>query len=146
MFILNLKFAHLSYSHFALYHIMEHFTKFVESVHIPQRIDREKLMPIVSIAAATTVLFASYKLISSSNHKKRMREQGFKEIPVPGSCYPYVGHMFSMGELPGKAVSEWHRELGPIIKIKMGCQDWYTIGKCYSTVQYSIVIMLNCLY
>ncbi|KAL9552676.1 hypothetical protein PS6_004353 [Mucor atramentarius] len=106
---------------------MEHFTKFVESVHIPQRIDREKLMPIVSIAAATTVLFASYKLISSSNHKKRMREQGFKEIPVPGSCYPYVGHMFSMGELPGKAVSEWHRELGPIIKIKMGCQDWYTI-------------------
>ncbi|EPB82552.1 hypothetical protein HMPREF1544_10714 [Mucor circinelloides 1006PhL] len=106
---------------------MEHFTKFVESIHIPQRIDREKLMPIVSIAAATTVLFASYKLISSSKHRKRMREHGFKEIPVPGSCYPYVGHMFSMGELPGKAVSEWHRELGPIIKIKMGCQDWYTI-------------------
>jgi hypothetical protein len=70
---------------------MEHLAKLVESIRIPQRIDHEKLVPIVS---------------------------------MPGSCYPYVGHMFSMGELPGKTVSKWHRELGPLIKIKMGCQYW----------------------
>lgn len=103
---------------------MEHLAKLVESIRIPQRIDHEKLVPIVSIAAATTVLLASYKLISSSKQKNKTREQGFKEIPMPGSCYPYVGHMFSMGELPGKTVSKWHRELGPLIKIKMGCQYW----------------------
>jgi hypothetical protein len=106
---------------------MERITNFFESIYVPQRIDREKLMPIVSIATATTVLFASYKMISSSNHKRKMREQGLKKIPIPGSCYPYVGHMLSMGELPGKVVSKWHRELGPIINVKMGCQDWVIV-------------------
>lgn len=106
---------------------MEQITKFIESVNVPQHIDREKLKPIVSIVTATTVLFATYKMILSSNHQKKMREQGLKKIPVPGSCYPYVGHLFSMGELPGKVVTKWHQELGPIINVKMGCQDWIIV-------------------
>lgn len=110
---------------------MEHLTRLTESIQIPQRIDREKLTPIVSIAAATAVLFASYKLISSSKRKKKMREQGFKDIPMPGSCYPYVGHMFSLGELPGRTVSEWHRQLGPLIKIRMGRQLWHICDDPY---------------
>lgn len=103
---------------------MEQVTKFIQSIDVPQRFKHDRVAPIVSIAVATTLLYTSYRLISSSNQKRKKRESGLKDIPVPGSCYPYVGHMFSLGDLPGKTVSEWHRELGSIINIKMGCQEW----------------------
>jgi hypothetical protein len=105
---------------------MDKVTQFVESVSFP-KFERKEVLPIVSIAAATTLLYASYKLFGSSSNKKS--KQGFKEIPVPGSAYPYVGHIFSMGELPGKKVSEWHKELGPIIRLRMGVQTWIMVDE-----------------
>ncbi|KAF1806535.1 cytochrome P450 [Mucor lusitanicus] len=106
---------------------MEHITKFVQSIEVPERFKHDKAAPIVSIAAATTLLYASYRLISTSKRNKKKRELGLKDIPVPGSCYPYVGHMFSLGDLPGETISKWHRELGPILNIKMGCQTWISL-------------------
>jgi hypothetical protein len=103
---------------------MEQATKFLESVQIP-RIEREHAVSIaISIAAATTLLYSSYQMISNSHQKKR---QGIKEIPVPGSAYPYVGHLMSLGNLPGKKISEWHRELGHIIKLRMGVKTWILV-------------------
>lgn len=106
---------------------MEQITKFIQSIDVPQRFKNDKAAPIVSIAAATTLLYASYRLISTSNRNRKKRESGLKDIPVPGSCYPYVGHMFSLGDLPGETMSKWHRELGPIIHVKMGCQTWISL-------------------
>lgn len=100
---------------------MDQAIKFIETFSLP-KFERKEIVPIVSIAAATSVLFASYRLIKSNKKK------GTKEIPVPGSAYPYVGHMLSMGELPGRKVSEWINELGPIIKLRMGVQTWIMIG------------------
>jgi hypothetical protein len=85
-------------------------------------LDCEHLVPVViSIAAATTLLYSSYQLITNNT------KQGIREIPVPGSSYPYVGHMMSLGELPGQTLTKWHKELGPILKLKMGRQTWITV-------------------
>lgn len=101
---------------------MEQALNFIESFSLP-KFERKEVMPIVSIAAATTILFASYRLMTSGKKSKR----GLKEIPVPGSAYPYVGHLLSMGDLPGRKVSEWHKELGPIIRLRMGVQTWIMV-------------------
>ncbi|CEP14774.1 hypothetical protein [Parasitella parasitica] len=107
---------------------MGELKKLIESIKLPQNLDRERLMPIISIASATTLLYASYKLMShGSGNKTKISAHGLKKIPIPGSCFPYVGHLFSMGESSGKTVSEWHRQLGPIINVKMGCQDWIIV-------------------
>lgn len=75
------------------------------------------------IVGTTVCLFISYKIINSLINRNKL----YKEIPVPGSAYPYVGHMFSLGELPCETISAWHKELGPIIKIRMGVQTWISI-------------------
>lgn len=104
-----------------LYYIMERVTKLFESVKMP-RLEKEHAVPaVISIVAATTILYSSYRFVSDSNRKKK---QGTREIPSPGSSYPYVGHMLSLGELPGRKVAEWHKELGPILKLKMGSKTW----------------------
>ncbi|KAL0097279.1 cytochrome P450 [Phycomyces blakesleeanus] len=36
--------------------------------------------------------------------------------------------MFSMGDNPGAQIEKWHRELGPVIRIKMGVQSWVLIN------------------
>lgn len=87
---------------------------------------------------ATTALgtllcaYFSYKIINSLllNRTKKYSSAsaaGIKEIPVPSSSIPYVGHLFSLGSLPSETVSEWHKELGPIIKFRMGVQTWISI-------------------
>lgn len=86
------------------------------------KLDRKEFLPIISIAVAASILYASYRIFISGNKKRN-----FKEIPTPGSAYPYIGHMLSLGELPGRMVMKWHRELGPIIKLQMGIQTWIMI-------------------
>jgi hypothetical protein len=103
---------------------MEQAIKLLESVQVP-RIEREHAVPLViGIAAATSLLYSSYHML---HRQKRAHKQGIKEIPVPGSAYPYVGHILSLGALPGKKISEWHRELGPIIKLQMGVKTWVLV-------------------
>ncbi|GAA5808621.1 hypothetical protein MFLAVUS_002013 [Mucor flavus] len=101
---------------------MDRATKLIESISLP-KFDRKEALPIVSIAAAASIFYASYRLLSSGQKKHK-----FKEIPVPGSAYPYIGHMLSLGDIPGRTVAKWHDELGPIIKLRMGVQSWFMIS------------------
>ncbi|KAI8144064.1 cytochrome P450 [Fennellomyces sp. T-0311] len=39
-----------------------------------------------------------------------------------------IGHLFSFDKLPGYKLKEWHDELGPVIRIQMGVQQWITIS------------------
>ncbi|KAI7879545.1 cytochrome P450 [Mucor mucedo] len=93
----------------------------IESIS-PRFLEREKLVPVVSITAATVILFSSYKCFW-----RKTKERGIKEIPIPGSRYPYFGHMFSLGTSPGKVIAAWHRELGPLIQLCMGIQTWIMV-------------------
>ncbi|KAI7896201.1 cytochrome P450 [Mucor mucedo] len=76
------------------------------------------------IAGTTVALYLSYKIFLSLLHKKNKYA---KKIPVPGSSYPYVGHMSSLGDMPAETISQWHKELGPIIQFRMGVQTWVSI-------------------
>lgn len=89
---------------------------------------QEKEKRTVIAISTAIILYSSYKCIRAFNNKKKNDHQQNKEIPVPGSSYWYVGHMFSMGELPGKTVQAWHRQLGPIIKLYLGVQTWIMIS------------------
>lgn len=100
---------------------MDQFNKFIKATSLPY-IDSKNVLPIVSITAAVSIFYTSYQIFFS---QKRVAS---KKIPVPGSSYPYVGHMLSLGDLPGKTVAKWHEELGPIIKLRMGVQNWIMVN------------------
>ncbi|OBZ85547.1 hypothetical protein A0J61_06394 [Choanephora cucurbitarum] len=102
---------------------MEKISEYIGSIRIPFRIHQDHILPIVSISAAT--LYASYYFLRQSKRSTAM--ESIKEIPTPGLCYPYVGHMLSLGELPGEQITKWHKELGHIFKLKMGRQTWVMI-------------------
>lgn len=87
------------------------------------KLERRDLLPIVSIVAAISIAYLSCSIYSAGKDKNK----NVKKIPVPGSSSPYVGHMMSLGDLPGRTIARWHKELGPIIKLKMGVQDWIMI-------------------
>lgn len=53
----------------------------------------DRLMPIVTTAAAAGVVLYTYYSITKidRSQKKRAAELGLKEIPSPDCSYPYVG-------------------------------------------------------
>ena len=95
-------------------------TNYLEKIK-SARFDKDHILPIVTIAVAATLVFSTCKFISYKKSKNG------KEIPSPSCGYPYIGHMWSFGPLPGRTVSKWHQELGPIIKLKMGCRIWIVL-------------------
>jgi hypothetical protein len=98
---------------------------FIETIRL-LRSDKNQATPIiVSIAAATAVVYTSFCIAFA--HYGRKKNQNIKEIPMPGSSFPYIGHLLSLGELPGKTISKWHQQLGPIIQLQMGRQTWITV-------------------
>lgn len=89
---------------------------------VSNNFEKDKALPIVTIAAAIALLYTTFKMFGSSNTKKIKND-----IPTPASSYPYIGHLLSLGELPSKTISDWHKEFGPIIKINMGAETWVSI-------------------
>ncbi|KAK4514757.1 60S ribosomal protein L26A [Mucor velutinosus] len=83
-------------------------------------------IPIISITIAATVLYSTCQFVSSINKSKPKSDkfQNATEIPTPGSRYPYIGHMLALGDAPSKKLIQWHKELGPIIKVHLGQQIW----------------------
>ncbi|KAG1470957.1 hypothetical protein G6F56_002394 [Rhizopus delemar] len=83
---------------------------------------KEKALILIPI---TATLLSVFYLSTKSTEKK-----GLKEIPYPPHVinWPIFGHLFSLGNSPSKQVGQWHKELGPIFKIKMGNQLWVIIG------------------
>lgn len=99
-------------------------TKMIEFLSSFKNEKRQMLaLQTAGIAVASSLLYTSYKVFANTNKKK----EGIREIPVPSSSYPIVGHMFSLGESPGETISKWHADLGPIIKLKMGAQTWVIV-------------------
>ncbi|KAI9300930.1 cytochrome P450 [Cunninghamella echinulata] len=79
----------------------------------------------LTLLAVTSTTLVAYYLFRSN---KENTEVLYDKIPVPKSKVPYFGHIFSLGELPGRTIAKWHREYGPIINIKMGVQNYITIS------------------
>ncbi|KAL9541409.1 hypothetical protein MBANPS3_009135 [Mucor bainieri] len=87
-------------------------------------------IPIISITAAAAVLYSTCRFVSLISKSKRSNNNTFHnatEIPTPGSRYPYIGHMLALGNAPSKKLIQWHKELGPIIKIHLGQQTWVLV-------------------
>ncbi|KAG2204138.1 hypothetical protein INT47_011621 [Mucor saturninus] len=103
---------------------MEAINTLIETIP-PRFLERGKLVPVVSITAAAAILLSSYKWFSTTSGNKL--QNGVKSIPIPGSRYPYFGHMFSLGTSPGKVIAAWHKEFGSIIELRMGIQTWIMI-------------------
>ncbi|KAI7855699.1 cytochrome P450 [Circinella umbellata] len=85
---------------------------------------RQTAVIALSISACAYLVLSSFK-----NNKKE--KNGFKKIPTPKGKVPYFGHIFSIGEIPVLQFNKWHEELGPIISVKMGVQNWISVGEPY---------------
>ncbi|KAG0746254.1 hypothetical protein G6F57_003810 [Rhizopus arrhizus] len=90
-----------------------------------QKLDKKQttLLSTAILTVATTWLIR--RAIKKS---KEFKTLGAKEIPTPKGEYFYLGHLPLLGKYPSLKVTEWHRELGPIFRIKAGVQNWVFIG------------------
>ncbi|KAI8883842.1 cytochrome P450 [Backusella circina FSU 941] len=71
-------------------------------------------------ASAFAVLYSAYQY-----YKKEDDHTG---IPTPDAAYPYLGHLLSLGDVPSTQISKWHDQYGPIIRVKMGIQNWIFVS------------------
>ncbi|KAI7867257.1 cytochrome P450 [Spinellus fusiger] len=83
---------------------------------------KEHSLQTAGVVAVGTALYALY---SSSKDKET---GGFDKIPTPKGKYPYLGHLPLLSEISFLKMHEWHKELGPILYIKMGVQDFVFIS------------------
>ncbi|KAG2236928.1 cytochrome P450 [Thamnidium elegans] len=97
----------------------------MESVAFLPRINIKK--PSLRTIAAATVLLCVYIAIRRSLKNKSLKAT--KEIPSPPSCYPIFGHLFSIGNMLDRTIADWHDELGPILKIKVGSRTIVSINE-----------------
>ncbi|KAI8334343.1 cytochrome P450 [Chlamydoabsidia padenii] len=86
---------------------------------------------ILASAAALAAGISVYYATSKKQQKEYGIEGAYKPIPMPGSRLPYVGHLLSLGELPAVTLTKWNQELGPLIQLKMGNQNWVVISDPY---------------
>ncbi|KAI8885219.1 cytochrome P450 [Backusella circina FSU 941] len=82
--------------------------------------NKNSALSLIGAVSALSLIYTAYR----SMYPK----VGPTEIPIPTPCYPYIGNMASIGELPGKKIAEWHAKYGPIIRVRMGVQTWIMIG------------------
>jgi hypothetical protein len=54
------------------------------------RMDRDRAASIIGIAAAAALIYSTFTFVS----KRDKAPNGYKEIPTPGSSYPYIGNIF----------------------------------------------------
>ncbi|KAI9493660.1 cytochrome P450 [Zychaea mexicana] len=78
-------------------------------------------------AAAGLVAYGIYTAYRSHQQKKAV-EMGYKEIPTPKGAVPYLGHLPMLAELPALKITEWQKELGPIVRVHMGQKPWIVIS------------------
>ncbi|KAI7864006.1 cytochrome P450 [Spinellus fusiger] len=87
-------------------------------------VDLLKDHPVRS-AGVVVLCTALYAIYSSSKDKKR---DGLDKIPMPKGNYPLFGHIPHFSEDSFFKVHEWHNELGPMVHVKMGVQDFVFIS------------------
>ncbi|KAI9496351.1 cytochrome P450 [Zychaea mexicana] len=79
-------------------------------------------------AAAVLGLAACAWLLLRSSKDSKNYETDAIEIPTPCSSLPYFGHMFALGKKPITQLTNWNKELGPIISVKMGVRQWVVVS------------------
>ncbi|KAG1548549.1 hypothetical protein G6F49_009865 [Rhizopus delemar] len=82
---------------------------------------------------AFIIIPASAALLSIIYLSKRARsdeKKGIIEVPFPHNAtnWPIFGHMLGLGKSPSKQITRWHKETGPIYKLRMGNQLWFMIS------------------
>ncbi|CEG72390.1 hypothetical protein RMATCC62417_07956 [Rhizopus microsporus] len=100
---------------------MDYYHELIQKIGHPERY---KTILGAAIASVTTIYL--FKRVISGMSKKKSAK--FKGIPVPKGEYFYLGHAPLLGKRPGEVITKWHQEYGPIIKIKMGVQNWLLLG------------------
>ncbi|KAI7871296.1 cytochrome P450 [Spinellus fusiger] len=83
---------------------------------------KESPLQTACVVAVGTALYALY---SSSKDKET---DDFDKIPTPKGKYPCLGHLPLLGKNMFLQMHKWHKELGPILHIKMGVQDFIFIS------------------
>ncbi|SAL97641.1 hypothetical protein [Absidia glauca] len=101
------------------------FLSFEHQQEMNKTSDKQIALAAAVLAATCTGVY--YALSSMNKTKNDLIAKVYKDVPSPKGLY-YAGHLFSLGELPGHKVTEWQKELGPIIKLKMGIQTWFMIA------------------
>ncbi|KAI7904795.1 cytochrome P450 [Cokeromyces recurvatus] len=90
---------------------------------------------ITTIAGALAAIgFATYcikRLFSKDKKTKTKQAKEYETIPSPKGAIYYLGHTPLLGKIPAHRITEWHRQLGPILRIQMGVQDWVFISDPY---------------
>ncbi|CEI92637.1 hypothetical protein RMCBS344292_06891 [Rhizopus microsporus] len=100
---------------------MDYYHELIQKIGHPERY---KTILGAAVASVTT-LYLLKRVISGMSKKK---SDEFKGIPVPKGEYFYLGHAPLLGKRPGEVITKWHQEYGPIIRIKMGVQNWLLLG------------------
>ncbi|KAI9005837.1 cytochrome P450 [Phycomyces nitens] len=85
------------------------------------------VLPVIAATALGVTAKYVYGLYANGS-KDSENKNGFKEIPSPPGCYPYIGHMLTLKISPGEQLKEWHDKLGPVISLKIGAQKWVSIS------------------
>ncbi|KAI8982617.1 cytochrome P450 [Pilobolus umbonatus] len=93
------------------------------------KVDEKHTKTIISITAATAVLFSTYKAFSVPDPFKN--KKGFKKIPVPDGAIPYIGHLLSFAKNPSQTITNWHRKYGPIFRVQLGIMHGVFINDPY---------------
>ncbi|KAI8075987.1 cytochrome P450 [Halteromyces radiatus] len=97
------------------------FTAITSKVPLGEK--RQIILVMTTIMATSTGLY-----YFSTSRKNVIDKNRFKDIPTPKQRWPIVGHLLSLGQLPGYTVAKWSKELGHIIQLKMGVQTWFAIS------------------
>ncbi|KAI8100202.1 cytochrome P450 [Halteromyces radiatus] len=97
------------------------FTAITSKVPLGEK--RQIILVMTTIMATSTGLY-----YFSTSRKNVIDKKRFKDIPTPKQRWPIVGHLLSLGQLPGYTVAKWSKELGHIIQLKMGVQTWFAIS------------------
>ncbi|KAL0137876.1 cytochrome P450 [Mucor lusitanicus] len=85
-----------------------------------------RFVPIACAALATTVV-AMYG-IKTLLGNRRGEIKKYRMIPTPSGSVFYFGHKLLLGDIPAHKIAEWHKELGPILRVKMGSEDWIYVA------------------
>ncbi|CAO3682084.1 unnamed protein product [Rhizopus stolonifer] len=94
---------------------------------ILKKIERPERYTTILSAAITTVV-ATYFIRRAMKNTMKYKSLGTEEIPSPKGEWFFFGHLPLMGGRLGETVTKWHKELGPIFRVRVGNQNWVFVG------------------
>ncbi|KAI9315374.1 cytochrome P450 [Dichotomocladium elegans] len=83
---------------------------------------RDKL----ALGISGAVLLVTFNIVRSMIRKKK--SSPYKEVPTAPGWLPIFGHLFSFGKTPIFKMMDWHKKLGPLIRVDFGAQTLVLIG------------------